>query len=133
MAAPQPPSAENLFGTTEGQFDIFYGLVWGTRTAFKIGLGVVLISALIGLAIGTISAFYGGVVDEIREHGLGWADEKRIAELNNLVAQYLSAKDAPKPRVDQVFTNRFAGRIKLTPQQWSEAAKQRDKFAKYFE
>ena len=64
-AAPQPPSAENLFGTTEGQFDIFYGLVWGTRTAFKIGLGVVLISALIGLAIGTISAFYGGVVDEI--------------------------------------------------------------------
>src|SRR3546814_50704 len=64
-AAPQPPSAENLFGTTEGQFDIFYGLVWGTRTAFKIGLGVVLISALIGLTIGTISAFYGGVVDEI--------------------------------------------------------------------
>lgn len=64
-AAPQPPSAENLFGTTEGQFDIFYGLVWGTRTAFKIGLGVVLISAFIGLTIGTISAFYGGVVDEI--------------------------------------------------------------------
>lgn len=64
-AAPQPPSADNLFGTTEGQFDIFYGLVWGTRTAFKIGLGVVLISAVIGLTIGTISAFYGGVVDEV--------------------------------------------------------------------
>lgn len=64
-AAPQPPSIENPFGTTEGQFDIFYGLVWGTRTAFKIGLGVVLISALIGMAIGTISAFYGGVVDEV--------------------------------------------------------------------
>lgn len=64
-AAPQPPSAENLFGTTEGQFDIFYGLVWGTRTAFKIGLGVVLISAFIGLTIGTVSAFYGGVVDEV--------------------------------------------------------------------
>jgi ABC-type nitrate/sulfonate/bicarbonate transport system substrate-binding protein len=76
---------------------------------------------------------YSGVVDEIREHGLGWADEKRIAELNDLVAQYLSAKDAPKPQLDQVFTNRFAGKIKLTPQQWSEAAKQRDKFAKYFE
>jgi peptide/nickel transport system permease protein len=64
-ATPQPPSTENPFGTTEGQFDIFYGLVWGTRTAFKIGLGVVLISAFIGLTIGTVSAFYGGVVDEV--------------------------------------------------------------------
>lgn len=62
---PQPPSPEHLLGTTQGQYDIFYGLVWGTRTAFKIGLGVVFISSLIGITIGSISAYYGGVIDEV--------------------------------------------------------------------
>ncbi|MCR8725742.1 ABC transporter permease [Frigidibacter sp. ROC022] len=64
-ATPQPPSAEAWFGTTQGQYDIFYAVVWGTRTAFKIGLGVVTISALIGTAIGAIAAFYGGLLDEV--------------------------------------------------------------------
>jgi len=63
--APRPPSAEHLFGTTQGQFDIFYGLVWGTRTAFRIGLGIVLVSSIFGITIGSISAFYGGILDEI--------------------------------------------------------------------
>ncbi len=36
---PQSPSGEHHFGTTEGQYDIFYGVVWGTRSAFKVGLG----------------------------------------------------------------------------------------------
>ena len=38
---PKPPGDQNIFGTTSGQYDIFYGAVWGTRTAFKIGLFVV--------------------------------------------------------------------------------------------
>lgn len=64
-ATPQPPSPEHPFGTTQGQYDIFYGLVWGTRTAFKIGLGVVGISVLVGVLVGAIAAYYGGIVDEI--------------------------------------------------------------------
>lgn len=64
-ATPQPPSTDAVFGTTQGQYDIFYAVVWGTRTAFKIGLGVVTISALIGTAIGAIAAFYGGMIDEL--------------------------------------------------------------------
>lgn len=63
-ATPQPISAENWFGTTQGQYDIFYGVVWGTRTAFKIGLGVVGISVVVGITIGSIAAYYGGLVDE---------------------------------------------------------------------
>lgn len=76
---------------------------------------------------------YSGLVDEIQQNGLGWADAKRIAELNDLVAQYLSSKDAAKPQVDQVFTNRFAGRIRMTAAQWSQAVKQRQEFARFFE
>ncbi|KRD65578.1 ABC transporter permease [Ensifer sp. Root278] len=65
LATPQPPSPEAVFGTTQGQYDIFYGVVWGTRTAFKIGLGVVAISVLIGMVVGAVAAYYGGVVEEV--------------------------------------------------------------------
>lgn len=62
---PKPPSAKNIFGTTSGQYDIFYGAVWGTRTAFKIGLFVIGFALVIGVALGIISGYYGGIVDEI--------------------------------------------------------------------
>jgi peptide/nickel transport system permease protein len=62
---PQAPSAEHRFGTTEGQYDIFYGVVWGTRTAFRIGVVITLFTTLIGLTVGTISGFFLGWVDEI--------------------------------------------------------------------
>jgi peptide/nickel transport system permease protein len=63
-AEPKPPSEEAIFGTTEGQYDIYYGVVWGTRTAFKAGLIVSAATLLIGVTIGTVAAFYGGLVDE---------------------------------------------------------------------
>ncbi|MCX6056290.1 MAG: ABC transporter permease [Chloroflexi bacterium] len=55
----------HIFGTSQGQYDIFYGLVWGTRTAFKTGLIVVISTFLIGIIVGSISAYYGGIVDNI--------------------------------------------------------------------
>ena len=64
-ATPEPISWEHYFGTTQGQYDIFYGLVWGTRTAFKVGIGVVLVSAAIGVIVGSVAAFYGGLIDEV--------------------------------------------------------------------
>jgi peptide/nickel transport system permease protein len=65
MAQPQPPSAKHPFGTTEGQYDLFYGVVWGTRTAFEIGLIVTGVTVLIGGTLGAVSAFAGGWVDEV--------------------------------------------------------------------
>jgi peptide/nickel transport system permease protein len=65
LATPQPPSPEAIFGTTEGQYDIYYAVIWGTRTAFKIGLGVVAISVLVGTIVGAAAAYYGGALDEI--------------------------------------------------------------------
>jgi peptide/nickel transport system permease protein len=62
---PKPPSEEHPFGTAEGQFDIYYGIIWGTRTAWRVSLLVVGISALTGIVLGSISAFYGGFLDEI--------------------------------------------------------------------
>jgi peptide/nickel transport system permease protein len=55
----------HLFGTAEGQFDIFYGCIWGTITAFRVGLLVVAISLVIGLLLGSLAGYYGGVIDEL--------------------------------------------------------------------
>jgi peptide/nickel transport system permease protein len=55
----------HLLGTAQGQYDIFYGLIWGTRTAFFTGFIVVVSTFLIGVIVGSISAFYGGVVDNV--------------------------------------------------------------------
>ena len=62
---PKAPSDEHWFGTTEGQYDIFYGIVWGTRTAFKIAAVVVSCGFVLGIAIGGISGYFGGAIDEI--------------------------------------------------------------------
>lgn len=64
-AVPKPPSDEHPFGTTEGQYDIYYGVIWGTRTAFYVGIVVVGLSSLFGVAIGSFSAYFGGVIDEV--------------------------------------------------------------------
>lgn len=62
---PTPPSAEHPMGLAEGQYDIFYGLIWGTRTAFRVGIIVVVATCLIGVLVGSISAYAGGITDEI--------------------------------------------------------------------
>lgn len=62
---PQPPRMGHPFGTSEQSYDLFYGIIWGSRTAFKVGLTVVLISVVIGILVGSIAGYYGGWVDEI--------------------------------------------------------------------
>ena len=62
---PQPPGEGRIFGTTSGQYDIFYGAVWGTRTAFRIGIVVVLSAFVIGATFGIVAGYYGGLIDEI--------------------------------------------------------------------
>ena len=64
-STPQAPSVNHPLGTTEGQYDIFYGIVWGTRTAFRIGLIVVAGIVLIGVTLGALAGYYGGIIDEI--------------------------------------------------------------------
>lgn len=55
----------HLLGTSQGQYDIFYGIIWGTRTAFKTGFLVVISTLVLGVVIGSVSGYYGGWVDNI--------------------------------------------------------------------
>jgi peptide/nickel transport system permease protein len=62
---PLAPSKEAWLGTAPGQFDIYYSLVWGTRSALALGLTVTVSTALIGILVGALSGYAGGMV-----HGL---------------------------------------------------------------
>ncbi len=64
-AAPEAPSEEHIFGTTMGQYDIFYGVIWGTRSAFRVGLVVIGAVLLIGILLGSLAGYFGGLIDEI--------------------------------------------------------------------
>ena len=62
---PSPPSLENPLGTLPSQYDILYGIIWGTRNAFRIGLTVVTANLLVGLILGAVAGYFGGIIDEI--------------------------------------------------------------------
>ncbi|HLE04238.1 MAG TPA: ABC transporter permease [Anaerolineales bacterium] len=55
----------HLMGTASGQYDVYYGVIWGARTAFVVGIIIVGASVLIGVSIGSVAAYYGRRVDDI--------------------------------------------------------------------
>lgn len=63
---PKPPFIPgHPLGTGQMGADIYYGVIWGARTTIITSLYVVLTAALVGLVVGAIAGYYGGVVDEI--------------------------------------------------------------------
>lgn len=65
MSIYEPPSAEHWLGTDYGGRDIFGQLMIGARNSFSIGLAITLITGLIGLSVGLIAGYFGGIVDNI--------------------------------------------------------------------
>lgn len=63
---PQTPAqSDTLLGTTSGGYNIYYGLIWGARTAFNIGVIVVGIGLAIGILVGSLAGYFGGWVDNL--------------------------------------------------------------------
>jgi len=63
---PLRPGAGLLLGSVpdrvnQRQLDIWYSLVWGTRSALRFGLVVVLITGTFGIILGGVSAYLGGL------------------------------------------------------------------------
>lgn len=63
--AHQSPSLTHLLGTDEDGGDIFSRILWAMRLDLGIASFVVVSAVAIGAAVGTISGFIGGRVDEL--------------------------------------------------------------------
>lgn len=62
---PVAPSSLHPFGLSQNGYDIYFGVVWGARQAFIVGLLVISVSLLVGLIMGTLSGYFGGWIDAV--------------------------------------------------------------------
>jgi peptide/nickel transport system permease protein len=60
----QPPSLEHLFGTDDAGRDIFSRVVIGARISLWIGIVVIILTVSIGVPLGLVAGYMGGVIDE---------------------------------------------------------------------
>ena len=53
-----------VLGSTTKGYDIYYGIVWGSRTSLDVALKVVTTGTFIAVVVGVISGYYGGRTDD---------------------------------------------------------------------
>ena len=61
----QSPSAEHWFGTDSNGMDVFSRVIYGAKFGFGIAIPAVTISVLIGVPVGLIAGYRGGILDEV--------------------------------------------------------------------
>lgn len=64
-------SWSHVMGTTNQGYDILSRLIYGARTSLVIGVAVVALAGLFGIAIGLVSGYKGGRLDRLL---MGWVD-----------------------------------------------------------
>ncbi len=63
--APSPPDGVHLLGTDGGATDVLAKLLYGFRLSVLFGLSLTLISSSIGVTVGALQGYFGGLVDLI--------------------------------------------------------------------
>ena len=60
-----PPSRTHLLGTDDRGRDVLSRMIWGTRISMSVGFVAVGIAVAIGIVLGSLAGFYGGLPDLI--------------------------------------------------------------------
>ncbi len=61
--APSKPTAENLFGTDDQGRDVLARVIYGIRISLIFGLILTIFSAALGIFLGAIQGYFGGLTD----------------------------------------------------------------------
>lgn len=64
------PAKIFLFGTDSNGRDLFSRILAGGRISMTIGLVGVVVTVFLGASVGTISGYYGGIVDTLMQRGI---------------------------------------------------------------
>jgi peptide/nickel transport system permease protein len=65
VAALQGPSLHHLFGTDQVGRDVFSRVLYGARVSPLIAVFVLVIACVVGIPLGIVAGYFGGVADEI--------------------------------------------------------------------
>jgi peptide/nickel transport system permease protein len=65
FGSQQAPSAEHLFGTTVGGYDVLSRTIWGAQTALSVVVVAVILSIFVGVFLGLVSGYFGGWLDRV--------------------------------------------------------------------
>ena len=60
-----PPSLEHLMGTDNVGKDVFSGVLYGARISLTVGLLAAFTSFSVGLVMGSLAGYYGGILDSV--------------------------------------------------------------------
>lgn len=61
----KPPSQEHILGTDSLGRDVLSRMIWGGRISLKVGFVAVGLATAIGLLLGSLAGYYGGLVDSL--------------------------------------------------------------------
>ncbi len=65
VPAPSPPDQNHLLGTDDRARDVLSRLIYGFRLSFLFGLTLALFGSLLGVLIGAVQGYLGGIFDMI--------------------------------------------------------------------
>src|SRR5699024_10128366 len=67
---PEGPSSEFLFGTDQLGRDVFVRILYGARVSLLVGFAASVGSVIVGMTIGVVAGYYGGLIDAILSRAL---------------------------------------------------------------
>jgi peptide/nickel transport system permease protein len=61
----KPPGGAHILGTDDLGRDIFSRIIWGARVSVPAGIAVILVTGVVGCALGALAGYLGGAVDSV--------------------------------------------------------------------
>jgi peptide/nickel transport system permease protein len=61
----KPPGGTHILGTDDLGRDIFSRIIWGARVSVPAGIAVILVTGVLGCALGALAGYLGGAVDSV--------------------------------------------------------------------